>query len=83
MAEKKSKKKRRPGLWLDELAASVGRFIHVETKEGVLREGKLTGIRYEDLEINGKKRDVLTALELDGDPSDYIDFSVMRRITID
>lgn len=80
---KKPTRKKRPGQWIDELVEAVGRNIHLETMEGVHREGKLTGLRMRDVEMNGKPVDYPEAVELNGDPTDYIDFVLVRRITID
>lgn len=87
MKKKPTKKtvvrKKRPGQWIDKLVDAVGRNIHLETMEGVFREGKLTGLRMRDLEMNGKRVDYPEAIEFNGDPTDYIDFVLVRRITID
>lgn len=80
---KKIKKKNKPGMWIDQLSEAVGKNIHLETMEGVFREGKLTGLRMRDIEMNGKAVDYPEAIELNGDPTDYIDFILIRRITID
>ena len=80
---KKINKKNRPGMWIDQLFEAVGKNIHLETMEGVFREGKLTGLRMRDIEMNCKAVDYPEAIELNGDPTDYIDFILIRRITID
>lgn len=75
--------RKRPGKWIDILAEGIGRYVHLETKEGIFREGKLTALRYRDIEMNGKTVDYPEAIELNGDSMDYISFDLVRRITID
>lgn len=76
-------KKKKTGKWLDLVESSVGKFIHFETTDGVHREGKLSGLRTREIEINGKVMNYLTALELNGDPNDFVEFELIRRIVID
>lgn len=77
------KKKKRAGQWIDDIAAAIGRNIHLETSDGVLREGRFTGLGTREIEINGEARDVPDRFELNGDPSDWIEFGLIKRMTID
>ncbi len=79
----KKAKKKRPGLWIDQIAESIGRPVRLETTDGSNREGRLSGLRYREMIVNGKPLDVMIALELNGDPSDFIDFHIIRRLDID
>lgn len=79
----KKKRKKKAGEWMDAVAASVGKFIHIETGDGVSREGKLTGLRTREIIMNGKPVDMPIAIELNGDPNDFIDFEVIFRFDID
>ena len=76
----KSKKRKRPGQWVDEVVTFIGCFITLETLTGLTREGKLTALRYSEIEINGEVRDVLFSLELNGDSYDAIEFSMIRKL---
>ena len=73
----------RPGKWIDDIFKAVGHFVHLETKDGTAREGQLSCLRTESIEVNGFKREIPVAIELNGDNFDYIDLSTIQRITID
>ena len=77
------KKKKRAGQWIDDVVGAIGRNVHLETSDGVLREGRFTGLAMREIEINGEARDVPSRVELNGDPSDYVDFGLIARMTID
>lgn len=79
---KKSRKKK-AGEWMDIVQASVGKFVHLETRDGVHREGKLTGLRTREIIMNGEPVEMPIALELNGDPNDFIDFEVIGRFDFD
>lgn len=79
----KRKRKKKPGAWIDMVDGSIGKFIHLETGDGVHREGKLTGLRTREMIFNGEEVDVPIAVELNGDPNDYIEFSVIHRLDVD
>ncbi len=38
--------------WEIDLDEMVGKFVHLETRDASIREGKLTGIETHDFEIN-------------------------------
>lgn len=76
-------KKKRAGQWIDDVLGAIGRPVHLETGDGVLREGRLTGLGWREIEINGQVREVPNRVELNGDPNDYIDFDLIVRMTID
>lgn len=77
------KKKTRAGQWIDDVVGAIGRNVHLETHDGVFREGRFTGLAMREIEINGEPRDVPARVELNGDPMDYIDFGLIARMTID
>lgn len=77
------KTKKRPGQWIDDVHAAIGRHVHLETSDGLLREGRLTGLGNRVIEINGESRELPNRIELNGDPNDYIDFHLIARMTID
>lgn len=81
MSKTKSKKRKRPGQWVDEVVTFIGSFINLETHTGLTREGRLTALEYSEIEINGEVRDVLFALELNGDSFDKIEFSLIRKLS--
>lgn len=77
------KKKKRAGQWIDDVVGAIGRNVHLETSDGVLREGRFTGLAMREIEINGEAREMPSRVELNGDPSDYVDFGLIARMTID
>lgn len=77
------KKKTRPGQWIDDVVGAIGRHVHLETGDGGLREGRLTGIAWHEMEINGEAREYPKRFELNGDPTDFVDFDAVTRMTID
>lgn len=77
-----TKKKRPEGQWIDDIHAGVGDFIRLETHEGLQRSGKLTGVRVRQIEFNGQRQDVLTELELNGDPADTVAVNRLAKISI-
>lgn len=60
------------GNWLNELADTVGRYISLETLDGMRREGRLSGINMRSIKWNGKQVDILVDLELNGDVYDVV-----------
>jgi hypothetical protein len=70
------------GRWIDELLKSLKKNIYLETSEGVVREGKLTGFTIRELEFNNSTVEVITELELNQDPMDRIPFDRLTKVEI-
>jgi|WetSurMetagenome_2_1015567.scaffolds.fasta_scaffold205798_3 hypothetical protein len=70
------------GKWVDDLVASVNRYVRLETSDGCVRQGKMTDFRVMDVEINGVKVGVLSEIELNGDRGDSIPLSRLAKITV-
>ena len=77
------RRKKRASQWIDDVAGAIGRHVHLETSDGVLREGRFTGLGMREIEINGESRDMPDRVELNGDPGDYVEFNLIKRMTID
>lgn len=77
------KKRKKAGAWIDTMSGAIGKFVHLETGDGVHREGKLTGLRTREIKMNGEDVDLPVAVELNGDPNDYIDFRTITTFDID
>lgn len=71
-----------PGWWMDKVHESVGKFINLETIDGVLREGRLTGLRLNQLKVNGEQVDRIVELEFNGDPTDCVEMYRIARMDI-
>ena len=79
----KKRKKKRPGAWIDDIMASVGHFVSLETRDGISREGTISGMRTLQVEFNGSMRELPVSLELNGDNYDTIDLITIQRLTVD
>ncbi len=60
------------GLWIDELVHTIGQYIRLETTDGIVREGRMSGLQSRQLRWNGEPVEILTELELNGDPFDRV-----------
>lgn len=65
------------------LLNSVGRNIQLETHDGSVREGKLTGFEMRTFKLNGEDVDWPTHLQLNGDPYDIIPLAMIAKLDID
>lgn len=74
---------RTKGQYIDELFKATGRPVRVETIEGVVRHGRLTGLRTRIFEYNGFKQEIVEEIELNRDPSDTISLSRIAILNID
>jgi hypothetical protein len=78
-----AKRSKSKGAWIDQVHASVGRFFSLETTDGVVREGKLTGIRARTYILNGAEVEFPTEIELNSDPTDTIPLERVKIITVE
>lgn len=62
--------------------ALLGKFARVETLDGSVREGKITGVYDWPIEVNGETELISKGIELNGDRSDTIDFFAIRRMNL-
>lgn len=70
------------GLWIDRLHDSIGKSINLETHDGSRRDGRITAITNRDIMVNGERCFVLGGIEINGDPSDVIDVSIIQSMEI-
>lgn len=70
------------GKWIDDIINAVGKYVTMETTDGVRREGKLSGYRSRNVVLNGKIQEVVTDLELNSDPADTVPFASLDSLTI-
>jgi hypothetical protein len=70
------------GAWIDSVHAAVGGYVNIETKDGVIRNGKLSGLRCAQMKMNGRTVEVLKEIELNGDPTDTVDIWRLSRFDI-
>lgn len=75
--------KKAMGRWIDTVYNSVGKFAHIETRDGVHREGKLSGLRTRTIQLNGETVELIEELELNGDPTDCVQFDRIHNLNIE
>lgn len=68
--------------WLNELGDSTGDFIRLETSDGIVREGKITGLRTRAIQFNNEQELMPTEVELNGDPNDTVALDRIIRLDI-
>jgi len=70
------------GQWIDEMVHSVGQFVSLETNDGAVREGRLSGLQSKTLDWNGAHVEILTGVELNGDIYDVIEINHIASIRL-
>lgn len=70
------------GWWMDRIHNGVGKFINLETVDGGVREGRLSGLRMVSMDFDGTMVDVVNELELNGDPTDTIPVNRIAKIRL-
>jgi len=60
------------GAWIDNLVDNVGQYVTIETSDGMTREGRLSGLKSRTLNYNREEVEIITELELNGDPYDSV-----------
>jgi hypothetical protein len=83
------KKKKNPGSSNREIANTImllleatGRTINLETHDGSVREGRLTGFDCRKMIINGRPVDLPITLELNSDSTDHIELAMIAKLDI-
>ena len=76
------KTKPKHGRWIDKLASANGKFVTLETSEGGVRSGRLTGLKSRTVTFNGDEESVPTEIELNGDPMDSVPFDRLVRVDV-
>jgi len=62
------------------LRTIIGQNIYVETRDGVQRQGRVTGMEFNEMEFMGGVLALPQNLELNGDPMDRIEFSHIKLV---
>jgi hypothetical protein len=73
----------KPGNWIDKLVESVGEFMSLETTDGILREGRISGFTYRSFILNGDEVQLPIEIEVNGDPSDRIPIDRIAKIDLE
>ena len=82
MAANQKTSSNRFGWWLDYMVDSVGKNIHIETYDGVLRQGRISGFQFRKFTVNDHEVDFPTDLELNGDPNDRVSLERVKKYNI-
>jgi len=69
-------------IWTIELDSLLDRHAHLETEDGMLREGRITAIRTRTITLAGETIEVPVAVELNGDPRDLVEFLRLKSVDI-
>jgi hypothetical protein len=69
-------------VWDIDLEALVGCNAHIETKDGIKREGRISNIKMSSLVIGDEEVERPEALELNGDSGDIIGFDRLVRVDL-
>jgi translation initiation factor IF-1 len=68
--------------WIDRMIGSLGKHFDLETSDGVVRSGKITGFTYRTMKLNGDVVEFPAEIEVNGDPNDRIPLDRIDRLTI-
>jgi hypothetical protein len=68
--------------WDIDLSGLVGEFCHIETNEGSIRDGRISGFQEKPFKINNTQYRLPLALELNGDKEDLIEFSQIKVLRL-
>jgi len=68
--------------WRIGLEGMIGAFCKVELLDGIVREGRISGVQLIPIAINKVVYKLPRAVELNGDSEDAIDFDRMKELTL-
>jgi len=68
--------------WMDSLLGSVDKYVNLITHDGVERGGRASSFKLYSVVINGRKCDMVTEIELNGDPNDTVPLSRIAKLDI-
>lgn len=68
--------------WDIDIAGMVDSFVHLETRDGSVREGRITAVKTEDVVVNGERYRIPLAFELNRDVQDLIEFRQIKQMTL-
>jgi hypothetical protein len=70
------------GFWIDVLVQSVGKYIKLESNDGIRREGRLSSLENEIIIFNGEEVELIKELQLNNDPFDSVPFERVKEFEI-
>jgi hypothetical protein len=79
---RRAKKMGKMSKWYDLLVDATGEFMRLETTDGLIRQGKITGYRERLVIINGNEVPVPIEIEINNDPNDTVPLDRVAKIDI-
>ena len=77
-----TRQKPKASKWIDTMVDSAGKHFWLETTDGVEREGKITGFKYRNIEVNGEIVSWPIEIEINNDSMDTIPLDRVARIRV-
>jgi len=74
---------KKSGNWIKTLINSVDKSINLETVDGVVRGGRISGFTFKTFHFNEREQQFPIEIELNGDPNDRVDVSRILTMAID
>lgn len=68
------------GSWINDVLGHVGNYVNLETRDGGQRGGRVTGVKSQGIYINGVRRELPVAVELNDDPGDAVELARIVKI---
>lgn len=72
----------KPSKWIDEINRSIGKNFQLETTDGVVRHGRITGLTHKEFKYNDENVTMPTEIEVNGDPNDRIPLDRLNSLKI-
>jgi len=69
--------------WVDTLLEGVDCHFWLETTDGVEREGRISGFRFRNIEVNGEEVNWPIEIEINGDSMDTIPLDRVSKLRVD
>lgn len=73
---------KKSGNWVQSLVESTGKNINLETVDGVIRGGKISGFTFRKFYFNDREQQFPIEVELNGDPNDRVNVDRILRMVI-
>jgi hypothetical protein len=67
---------------MDNLTKCVGKFMNLETIDGIPRKGKITAMVFRDIKFNDQHVSVPSEIQVNGDPHDLIEIGRIQNLNI-
>jgi hypothetical protein len=72
----------KPSKWIELIDNSINKNFKLETTEGVVRQGKISGVSRKTFHLNGELVDFPFEIEINGDHNDRVPLDRLQSMTI-